>query len=171
MSLIEHAKRELATLRRPDEDPDTADAQGWIEECVLNCVEAFAKAGHSGSSAAYTTSILERLLRFEPLGPLTGMPDEWFRPLCPTEMHDVEQNKRCSHVFRENGQAYDIQAILWRDPDGTLVTTADSRRNVTFPYSPTQEIRDRPGDAPICTRLRGCVLPKGHAGVCRADRA
>jgi hypothetical protein len=145
MSLIEHAKRELATLRRPDEDADTAEMQGWVEECVLNCVQAFADAGHSGSSAAYTASILGNLLRFEPLAPLTGEDDEWFHPYCgdsPTEP-DLEQNKRCSHVFRENGQAYDINSIVWRDPDGTLVTNFDSRRNVEFPYTPTQEIRDR----------------------------
>jgi hypothetical protein len=150
MSLIEHAKRELATLRKSmpqgSEPQDPDDPQSWIEECVLECVEAFARAGHSGSSAAYTTSILERLLRFEPLAPLTGEPDEWFRPYAgdgPTEQPDLEQNKRCSHVFRENDQAYDIQAIVWRDPDGTLVTNFESRRNVEFPYAPTQEIRDR----------------------------
>ena len=146
MSLIEHAKRELATLRKPDEDPDTAEAQTWMEENILDCVQSFADAGHSGGSAAYAVAVLEKLLRFEPLGPLTGEDDEWFRPYCgdgPTELPDLEQNKRCSHVFRENGQAYDADAVVWRDPDGTLVTNFESRRNITFPYAPTQEIRDR----------------------------
>lgn len=136
--LIEHAKRELAALRKPNEDPDTAEAQDWIEENILDCVQSFADAGHSGGSAGYAVSVLEKLLRFEPLGPLTGEPDEWFWPT-----DDLEQNKRCSHVFRENGVAYDIDAIHWRDPDGVIVQSYDSRRNIEFPYIPTTEIRDR----------------------------
>jgi hypothetical protein len=134
MSLIEHAERELANLR--GDEPD--EMQDLIEQNVLECVAAFAGAGHSGSSAAYTINILERVLRYEPIVPLTGVEDEW------EEIgEDHYQNLRCPHVFREHGQAYDTQAIIFRDPDGYTYTNRDSHRKIKFPYTPTTSIIDQ----------------------------
>ena len=66
-NLVEHARRELTIIR---EDPDTADS-------LVRIVEEFARMGHSGMSAAICAEVHGRLLRFEPLSPLTDDPDEW----------------------------------------------------------------------------------------------
>lgn len=67
MTLIEHARRELTLI---GEDTDTADG-------LVNVVEAFAAMGHSGGSAAVCIPMIEKLLRFQPLSPLTNDPAEW----------------------------------------------------------------------------------------------
>ena len=46
-------------------------------EHILKMVNVFAEEGHSGFSANYAINILQKLLRFEPLSPLTGEDDEW----------------------------------------------------------------------------------------------
>jgi hypothetical protein len=66
-NLIDHAERELRLLGNDD-----AMNQG-----ILAMVAVFSTMGHSGSSAAYCTQVVERLLRFENLSPLTDDPDEW----------------------------------------------------------------------------------------------
>ncbi|WP_053225565.1 hypothetical protein [Methylobacterium indicum] len=117
--------------------------QDAIDACVIGIVETFAEQGHSGSSAAYVIGILDKVLRFEPVTPLTGEDDEWVVHAYDDECY--AQNKRCGRVFkRRNGQAYDIEAVVFRDPDGFCWTGADSRRDVTFPYTPATEIVDRP---------------------------
>lgn len=67
MSLVEHARRELTLF---GEDPETIDA-------ICSVVQAFADTGPSGGSAPYIIAYLEKLLRFEPLTPLTNDPAEW----------------------------------------------------------------------------------------------
>jgi hypothetical protein len=139
-NLVNYAKQELALLRGPAGEPD--EMQDAIEANVLQMVEIFSREGHSGSSAAYTIGILEKVLRFEPLTPLTGADDEWVILDYGPEM--AAQNKRCSHVFRRSdGTAYDSQAIVFEDPDGTRWNTKDSSRDITFPYTPTVEIVKR----------------------------
>lgn len=142
-NLNDFARSELARLRDPDGKP--CEVQDAIEANVLEIVEVFAKAGHSGTSAPYTIGILEKVLRFEPVTPLTGEDNEWTPVDSGYEM--VAQNKRCPHVFkRADGTAYDISAVVFRDPDGAHFTSRDSSRDVTFPYVPKSEIVDRPAD-------------------------
>jgi hypothetical protein len=78
---------------------------------------------------------LGNLLAYEPLGPLTGEPDEW-NEVGP----GVFQNNRCSHVFKDasqfDGQAYDLNAVVFREPNGACFINRDSRKVVTFPYTP-----------------------------------
>lgn len=66
-SLLEHAERELNIIQ------EDADVVAWY----LKVVSAFAEFGHSGASAEYTLQVLERLLRFQNLAPLTSAPEEW----------------------------------------------------------------------------------------------
>lgn len=143
-NLVLHAEHELPLLRAFD----PTKLAGIADADVIAAVQAFADEGHSGASAAFATAampdgVVRALCRFEPLTPLTGAADEWF-----VHDHDEElyaQNKRCGHVFkRRNGVAYDIDAVAFRDPDGTCWTNGDSRRDVTFPYVPKTEIVDRP---------------------------
>ena len=66
-NLVSHARREL---ERIGEEP-------FIIERYLSVVRAFAACGHSGMSAAVMASVLERLLRYEPLSELTADHGEW----------------------------------------------------------------------------------------------
>ena len=84
-----------------------------------------------------------KLLRYEPIGPLTGEPDEW------VEVEPgVHQNRRCGRVFKQadrfNGQAYDLDGIVWEEPDGGRFPNAESMVPVVFPYTPKTEYRPRP---------------------------
>jgi hypothetical protein len=137
MSLVEHAERELKAVGLQDSD----EYDGMVSEATLEIVKVFADQGHSGFSAAIVTSLVEKLMRFEPLTPLTGEDDEW------TELnydeHMAYQNKRCSHVFkRSDGTAYDIQGRVFREPDGSCYTSKDSHVDIEFPYTPTIEYVD-----------------------------
>ncbi len=131
MSLVNHAEEELKYIRGDEYNDMVADA-------VLEIIRVFADQGHSGFSASITTNIVEKLMRFEPLTPLTGEDNEW------NQISDnLYQNRRSPRVFKEDGQAYDIDGIVFRDPDGCYITNKDSRVNITFPYTPVTEIRDR----------------------------
>ena len=132
-NLVNHAKRELALVGGADDEMQSA-----MNEHLIRMVETFADEGHSGFSASYAVAVLQKLLRFEPLTPLTGADNEW---------HEVApgtfQNVRCSHVFKDETGAYDINGRVFRDPDGSCWTNGDSRVPVTFPYTPTTEYVDR----------------------------
>lgn len=71
-SSVEYAKSELDRISK-----DGDEMQDTINKNIIDIVELFASQGHSGFTAGYAMSILERLLRFKPLTPLTGEDDEW----------------------------------------------------------------------------------------------
>ena len=109
---------------------------------ILAVVELFASEAHSGFSAAYASGVLTRLLRYEPLTPLTGEPDEW-QACHGYGAHDlVYQNRRCSHVFKDATGAYDAEGRVFREPDGSCYTTRDSHVPITFPYTPKRQYFD-----------------------------
>ncbi|TXH48636.1 MAG: hypothetical protein E6Q97_24345 [Desulfurellales bacterium] len=138
MSLVEFAKSELTRAGLFDADSDYG---GMLGDAVLRMIELFAKEGHSGFSAGMAISAFTRLARYEPLTPLTGDDDEW---------REVDaglfQNKRCSRVFKDETGAYDIDGRVFREPSGACFTNRDSRVYVTFPYIPTTEYIDVPGE-------------------------
>jgi len=141
-TLVDHAKRELQGIGmlESEDEMNAAAAQD-----ILSIVEVFAGQGHSGFSASYVANALNKLLRFEPLGPLTGAESEWWALDYDEDMQ--AQNIRCRHVFRRSdGTAYDIQGRIFRDPDGTCVTSKDSRVDITFPYTPKSITIDRRED-------------------------
>ena len=79
-----------------------------------SCWRSSAIRGTYGSSAPYMVRMFRKVALFEPLSPLTGEAKEWRR--CG---NDTLQNKRCSHVFQGvDGQAYNIRAVVFREPDG-----------------------------------------------------
>lgn len=108
-------------------------------EHILKMVNVFDEEGHSGFSANYAINILQKLLRLEPLSPLTGEDDEW--KLCEYSEGETYQNKRLSRVFKEgkDGQAYDIRGKVFVEPDGCAYTSRDSRVYIEFPYTPKTE--------------------------------
>lgn len=119
---------------------------------ILKMVDLFAEEGHSGFSAGYAISILQKLLRFEPLSPLTGEDDEW------CEVSDgLFQNKRLSRVFKngKDGQAFDIDGKVFVEPDGHSYTNRDSRVYIEFPYIPkTEYVNVEKPEYPTAERMK-----------------
>jgi hypothetical protein len=117
--LYEHAKRELEQVG------DIYD--GMVNSAALDIVGVFAAQGHSGGSAAITTQLVERLMRYEPLTPLTGEDDEW------GEIGSGQfQNKRCSHVFKNADGAFDINTLP--NVEGGIGNGLWA--SISFPYNP-----------------------------------
>lgn len=135
-NMVAYARNEL-----PADGGD--EMQREMNRGLLQLVAVFAIQGHSGFSASYATAVLEKLLRFQPLGPLTGADDEWI-----DHGDGVFQNRRCSHVFKQpdrfNGQAYDLDGRVFREPNGCCFTSRDSLVPITFPYTPKTEYVDVP---------------------------
>lgn len=120
MSLSEFAKSEL---ERVDLEYD-----GMVKEAAQEIVDLFAKQGHSGGSAHITLGVIDKLLRFKPLTPLTGKDDEWM------EVGEGEyQSKRCPTVFKDAERAWDID----------LPQIGGAWQTITFPYVPGQDAFDR----------------------------
>jgi len=99
-NLYLHAKRELELAGMFDKD---ADYNGELAPTILEVVDKFSSYGHSGGSAMISIQILEKLLRWENLTPLTDNPDEWM------DISDMQggkpgwQNRRNSTCFSEDG--------------------------------------------------------------------
>ena len=137
--LICHAERELDLIGMTENSPDQINRD--LRKHILAIIKIFSEEDHSGSTASYTTSVINTLLRFNPLSPLTGNDDEW------NEVSDgLYQNKRCSHVFKNSKGPYDIDAVVfeedWIDEDGEVhtqyFTNSRSVKPIKFPYTPTQ---------------------------------
>lgn len=138
MSILEFAKRELELIKS-DEVYD-----GMMTKAVMTLLEVFCEEDHSGMSANICVQFFEKLARYETLSPLTGDDDEWFNP--GIEDDGFLQNKRCPHVFKDSAGAYDIDAVIFRDSDGCCYTNRDSRKYITFPYTPQREYVDVPSE-------------------------
>ena len=126
MSFTSYAESELARIPH-DED----GMQDLMDKNVLEILKIFGEQGHSGFSADYAISVLERLLRFKPITPLTGDEYEW-----NDTGHGTLQNKRCSSVFKKSdGTCYDTDGIIVSDNGGiTWFISGRFRKEVTFPY-------------------------------------
>ena len=125
--MFEYAKKELSLIKK-----DEYGAQEFINESVLEIVKIFSEQGHSNLTAECAISILERLLRFKPLTPLTGEDDEWQEAYA-----GVLQNKRYSSVFKyQDGTVIDIQGVVVSSDGGTTwYTNGDFRKKIKFPYT------------------------------------
>jgi hypothetical protein len=134
MSLVDWAKTELDRLVK-----DGDEMQKDINKDILQIVETFAEQGHSGFSASYALSIINKLLDWKPITPLTGEDDEWGQVQAWDKGDNSQQNKRCSAVFRknyDNSTAYYLYGKVFSDDGGrTWWSNGDSRVPVTFPYT------------------------------------
>lgn len=129
-NLVEYAKRELKAAELLDSD-DEMDA--LMATCVLQLVEAFSKQEHSGFSAGYCLHLFKQLASFKPLVPLSGNDDEWMEV-----GEGMWQNKRAATVFKAaDGKAYDLDAVVYREPSGATFTKGGERHYIEFPYTPT----------------------------------
>lgn len=122
-NLVEHAKRELNFI---GEDPETIE--GYVK-----VIQAFADMGHSGGSASVAIPVINELLQFHNLTPLTDNPEEWF-------FHDTEtsgvkdgfwQNKRNGEAFsHDGGKTYYLlsegaNAKVYEAGEATMHTSRD----------------------------------------------
>ncbi len=93
--LVEHAEYELRKAGLYDKDSDYG---GELAPCILEVVRKFSEYGHSGGSAGISIEILNKLLRFQVLSPITSDPSEWFEA-APS----VWQSNRDPATFSEDG--------------------------------------------------------------------
>ena len=98
-NLVRFAEDEL---NRIGMGADAEDVNKWMHDNIVAVVKAFSSGGHSGASAVYAIRIIEKLLQFKPLSPLTYEPDEW------TDVSEMSgtpmwQNKRDGEVFSTDG--------------------------------------------------------------------
>lgn len=103
MSLVEYAKSELRLLGYTGEEPED-DPNKWMWDNIISVVETFSDGHHSGHSANYAINIIEKVLRFEPLTPLTFSPDEW-----QDVGENLWQNTRKATVFTDD------HGVTWYD--------------------------------------------------------
>lgn len=98
-SLVEHAREELKRAGLFDGD---SDYDGMLGPAVMKVVEAFSGQGHSGTSAAISLALIEKLLRYEPLTPLTPEPSEW-TDCSEMSGEPLWQSKRDPRAFSKDG--------------------------------------------------------------------
>lgn len=94
--------------------PDKSDTMQQIAiKDILELIDVFSKQGHSGMSAPYVLSYFDRLVRFKPLGPLTGEDDEWIpRGRGKTKGPRTYQNRRLYSLFKS---VYDDGRVEYDD--------------------------------------------------------
>ena len=152
MGYIDHAKREFLAVGYKPIDQCEDDPNKWIQENVLELLDVLSKQGHSGTSIHFVVDYFSKLAKFEPLCPLSGDVMEWNNNIDP----EMWQNIRCSHVFKKNGIAYDIDGYVfwhWADRDlcpdeegypgkrryKAYFTSGESHKRINFPYTPKKE--------------------------------
>lgn len=145
-NLVKHAERELDLIGMTE---DSDEMNVCMRNNILELMEVFSKQGHSGFSSSFLTNCLEKLMRFEPISPLTGEDSEWNKV-----GEGMYQNNRCSRVFKNvdvfDGQPYDIDGKVfvehYYNDDGeertSSYTNGDSFVIVNFPYTPKTEYVD-----------------------------
>lgn len=105
-NLVDHARRELALIGEDD----------WLTEGLCKVIAAFAEMGHSGFSAEHSTVVLEKLLRYQPLSPITDDPAEWMDRAQEMGGEPFWQNIRDSRAMsRDGGKTYTF--VDERPPD------------------------------------------------------
>jgi len=142
---IKHAKREFQAAGWCDSTGKFEDGpQKSICDNILELLRVFSNRGHTGTTAYYVIDLFEKLAKFKTLTPLTGKDLEWADPGCG----DSLQNNRESALFKEKetGKAYYIDAVIFREDDGSCFTGSSELKNgssicsrqyvKSFPFTP-----------------------------------
>lgn len=135
MNLTTYAKAELNRI--PCEDEESVRIQKQINRGIMAVVKAFADQGHSGETAPYALQVLNRLLNFKPLLPLTGEDSEW-DDISDYAGENRQQNNRCFTVFRkdnDNSTAWDSDGKIFSEDGVTWKSTRESNVPIVFPYN------------------------------------
>lgn len=131
--MVEKAKYELDLLLKNCEDDEALQMQKVINNNILDVVKMFADQGHSGFTAEYCISIIEKLLKQTFITPLTGSDDEW------VEVSDgTYQNIRESSIFKNknkfDGKPYYLYGKAFSDDGGkSYFTNSNSSIPIEFP--------------------------------------
>lgn len=136
MNLLEFAESELHRLESDcEDDKEVLAMQKKVTSDIMQIIQTFIAQQHSGFSAGYILNILDRLLRYKPLSPLTGEDDEWLD--CSEFGMNELQNKRCMSVFkRPDGTAYWVEGKIFSEDGGkSWYTSKDSRVDIEFPFN------------------------------------
>jgi hypothetical protein len=149
MSYIDHAVQEFKLAGFYDED----SLQDDVVKDVLELLTVLTSQGHSGFSAPHILACFNRLAKFEPLTPLTGEDDEW--EYVGEGEDSLYQNKRDSSVFKDgDGDAYWIDANVFRNQYGMCYTNSKSVEFITFPWVKPEsnyiDVVDDDDDEPTC---------------------
>ena len=132
MKLLAHFIRELKQI-------GLYDTSSRLTEAVIGVAKAIEEQDLTDYDMLKCKLVLDRLIKQEPLSPLTGDEDEWF-----SDSEEWDKNLRCPRVFREKstGDCYDIHGKMFINTvDGKQVLTSnkDSHVLITFPYTPKTE--------------------------------
>jgi hypothetical protein len=142
--LVHFARQELARISKDD-----VGMQDGMNKHILGMVKLFSDEGHSGFTAGYAISVLNRLLRYLPLSPIEDTAEDW-NEVSP----GVFRHKRCSKVFKDknkfNGRAYNREAKIFSNDGGeSWFSDSNSREVIEFPYDvptgPTRYLIDMDG--------------------------
>ena len=129
---IKHLNREWNAAKWPKKGNDM---QARIYRNIFDLLMTFSEENHSGTTAPYTIDLFSKLALFKPIVPLTGEDDEWIEV-----GEGVYQNRRCSNIFKEKGEAYNIEGKIFVESGGGSYTNKDSRVVIKeFPHTPTSE--------------------------------
>jgi hypothetical protein len=111
------AKQELDILVKSAAVDNRPIVEPFIPEILALC-EKFGLSGQSGGSAPFTATALaqtiKKLCLQEPICELTGIKEEW-----GTVADGLNQNNRCSALFRDSKGAYYLDAIVWKTQNNT----------------------------------------------------
>ena len=147
-SLVGYAQRELDILlknleEKPNYDKEGIELQKAMHTSIMNIVKAFSDEAFSGYTQGYARAILDRILEYKPIQPITGEESEWVA-IDPnvTDGEVLDQNIRCYSVFRknhDNSTAYNAEAKIFSDNLGENWFTANTNKihsaeHITFPY-------------------------------------
>lgn len=95
-NLVNHARRELEII---GEEPEFING-------YLKVIQAFSEMGHSGGSASVAIPVINKLLQFQNISPLTDDPDEWMN-VSEVSGDAMWQSRRRADAFsRDGGKTY-----------------------------------------------------------------
>lgn len=149
--MLAHAEKEFEVLGDVEDLATTPE----LREAFIKVIIGFSSWGHSGGSAGAVVPriswVIQRLLSFQPLTPLTGHDEEWMDVSEYTMGgRTCQQNNRCGRVFREMEVdslgapywvAYDVEAVVFYPLFGKRIHAFqawDSKRKIEFPYLPEE---------------------------------
>lgn len=105
---IKHAIDELqiAGYFRNDKDSELSNL---MAKDIIELLTVFSTHGHSGSSASWAISLFKDLAMFKTISPLTLEDNEFTKD---SFGGGIYQNKRNSHIFKDNKGIYNIDAFV-----------------------------------------------------------
>jgi hypothetical protein len=124
---MEKAQVEFEILKKSYLSEEDKPIALEFEGEILALVDKFGNSGQSGGSALYTAAIIadivKKLCMHEPLGPITGIDEEWIDIGKDMGGKVRFQNKRQSAIFKDgDNKPYYLNAIVFKGQNGSCFT-------------------------------------------------